>query len=110
MNGEYSQVVEADYVITDGTRNVTMGADVTFYNKEFTELIQVDNEKQSNVSGAVVVDGYHDPYTEVFTKKDANGQNTINGWAVVDMKQVQRINKIVIYFEDALYEQIRPNR
>ena len=98
MNGEYSQVVEADYVITDGTRNVTMDADVTFYNKEFTELIQVDNEKQSNVSGAVVVDGYHDPYTEVFTKKDANGQNTINGWAVVDMKQVQRISKIVTSF------------
>jgi ADP-ribosylglycohydrolase len=40
MNGEYSQVVEADYVITDGTRNVTMGANVTFYNKEFTELIK----------------------------------------------------------------------
>ncbi len=98
MNGEYSQLVEADYIITDGTRNVSLGADVSFYNKEFTELIEVDNEKQSNVSGSVVVDGYHDPYTEVFTKKDADGQNTITGWAVVDMKQVQRINKIVTSF------------
>ena len=98
FNGEYSQVVEADYVITDGTKNRTLGADVTFYNKEFTETIQVDNEKQSDVSGAVVVDGYHDPYTEVFTKKDANGVNTITGWAVVDMKSVQRINKIVTSF------------
>ena len=98
FNGEYSQVVEADYVITDGTRNVTLGADVSFYNKEFTQKIQVDNEKQSDVSGGVVVDGYHDPYTEVFTKKDENGKNTINGWAVVDMKEVKPINKIVTSF------------
>ena len=97
-NGEYSQLVEADYVITDGTRNATLGADVSFYNKEFTKTIQVDNEKQSNVSGSVVVDGYHDPYTEVFTKKDENGRNSINGWAVVDMKQTKRITKIVTSF------------
>ena len=97
-NGEYSQLVEADYMITDGTRNVTLGADVSFYNKEFTQTIQVDNEKMSNVAGDVVVDGYHDPYTEVFTKKDENGQNTINGWAVVDLKQVKRINKLVTSF------------
>ena len=98
MNGEYSQLVEADYVITDGTRNVSLGADVRFYNKEFTAEIQVDNEKQSNVSGAVVVDGYHDPYTEVFTKKDENNANTINGWAVIDMKTPKIINKIVTSF------------
>ena len=97
-SGEYSPVVEADYVITDGTRNMTLGADVSFYNKEFTQTIQVDNEKQENVSGAVIVDGYHDPYTEVFTKKDENGRNTINGWAVVDMKSVKNINKIVTSF------------
>lgn len=97
-NGEYSQIVEADYVITDGTRNISSGADVSFYNKEFTETIQVDNEKQSNVSGSVVVDGYHDAYTEVFTKADGNGRNTINGWAVVDLKQPQKINKIVTSF------------
>ena len=98
LNGEYSQLVEADYVITDGTRNVSLGADVSFYNKEFTQTIQVDNEKQSNVSGAVVVDGYHDPYTEVFTKADANGQNTINGWAVVDLKESKYVNKIITSF------------
>lgn len=95
-SGEYSQIVEADYVITDGTRNVSLGADVSFYNKEFTQSIQVDNEKQSDVSGDVVVDGYHDPYTEVFTK--TVGGTVTNGWAVVDMKSVQRINKIVTSF------------
>ena len=95
-NGEYSQIVEADYVITDGIRSVTLGADVSFYNKEFTDNIQVDNEKLSNVSGNVVVDGYHDPYTEVFTK-NVGGTQT-NGWAVVDIKSVQRINKIVTSF------------
>ena len=92
-SGEYSQIVEADYVITDGVRTLSQSADVSFYNKEFTETIQVDNEKQSDVSGNVVVDGYHDPYTEVFTK-NVEGTPT-NGWAVVDLKQTQKIGKIV---------------
>ena len=98
LNGEYSQLAEADYFISDGTRNVTLGAAVEFYDKQFENRISVDNENKENVSGSVVTDGAHDPYTEVFTKKDANGNNTINGWALVDIGEVTTVNKIITSF------------
>ncbi len=91
-NGEYSTLAEADYIITDGSRNVSLNSNVTFYNKEFTQKIEVDNEKNENVKGDVVVDGYHDPYTEVFTKEKTNG------WAVVDMGKCHTVNKLSVSF------------
>lgn len=91
-NGEYSQIAEADYIITDGSKNVSLNSKVSFYNKEFTQLIEVDNEKGENVKGDVVVDGYHDPYTEVFTKEKTNG------WAVVDMGKSHVIDKLSVSF------------
>ena len=98
IGGEYSQLAEADYFISDGERNVSLGKPVEFYDKAFKNTISVDSEAKENASGAVVTDGAHDPFTEVFTKKDQNGNNTINGWAVVDLGNVTSVNKIVTSF------------
>lgn len=98
LNGEYSQLSEADYFISDGSRCLTLGAPVEFYDKQFENLISVDNENMENVSGSVVTDGAHDPWSEVFTKKDASGNNTINGWAVVDIGRVTSVNRIITSF------------
>ncbi len=91
-NGELSRTVDRDYFITENSENIALGKPVTFYDRTFEKEITVSDEKSEVATGSVVTDGYHDPYTEVFT-----AENT-TGWAVVDLGKEYNTDKAVVSF------------
>lgn len=91
-NGESTKPVEHEYFIGDASRNLSRGKDVYFYDINFKNRITVSDEKNEVASGKVVTDGYHDPYTEVFTETGNPG------WAVVDLGEIVTSGKIVTSF------------
>ena len=96
-NGEVSRSVNRDFFITENSENVALGKPVSFYDRNFEREIGVRDEKSESATGAVLTDGYHDPYTEVFTKEAGE-----TGWAVVDLGGAV----IDVTVEHAVYGQI----
>lgn len=92
-NGEVSRSVNRDFFITENSENVALGKPVSFYDRNFEREIGVRDEKSESATGAVLTDGYHDPYTEVFTKEAGE-----TGWAVVDLGGEYVSDKVVTSF------------
>ncbi len=92
-NGEVSRSVNRDFFITENSENISLGKPVSFYDRNFEKEIGVRDEKSESATGAVVTDGYHDPYTEVFTKEAGE-----TGWAVIDLGGEYVSDKVVTSF------------